>query len=422
MVKGRSKAGRWLAYVLVCLLVTGVGVTGTETLRILMFSSFVKDNDEALKALAAKFGEERGVNVVVEFVSIPDMYARAAAEAEAKAGHDIIGAENLMVSLYKDLLVPIDDVVQEIIDRWGPFHPIAQDLCYLDGHWKGLPIWAVAFHGLYRKDYLSAAGVSAIYTWDDLLTAAPKLWEIGHPIAFAISSTGDANNSLMQIMWGFGAKIATEEGVVAIDSPETRRAIEYVKKLFPYMPPEVLGWDNAGNNTFILSGVGSWTLNPISVLISARRTDPDLAAQLRVHGAVTGPAGTYGSADVYHFMIWNFSPNIELAKDFLRFLYQEENMYFYIGSGKGFNMPLHPRFDAHPVFYEDPVIAPLVGYMRFAKYFGWPAPPDGRAQMTYTTWVIPTMFYKVVTGMATVDQAIKEAEEALIAIGYLPKR
>jgi hypothetical protein len=31
------------------------------------------------------------------------------------------------------------------------------------------------------------------------------------------------------------------------------------------------------------------------------------------------------------------------------------------------------------------------------------------------------MFYKVVTGTTSIDVAIKEAEEALIAIGYLPK-
>jgi hypothetical protein len=31
------------------------------------------------------------------------------------------------------------------------------------------------------------------------------------------------------------------------------------------------------------------------------------------------------------------------------------------------------------------------------------------------------MFYKVVTGKATVDQAIKDAERALIEIGYKPR-
>jgi ABC-type glycerol-3-phosphate transport system substrate-binding protein len=120
-------------------------------------------------------------------------------------------------------------------------------------------------------------------------------------------------------------------------------------------------------------------------------------------------------------MIWKFSPNIELAKEFLRYLYQEANMDFYLSSGDGFNMPAHPRFDAHPVFYKDPTLAPVVGYIRFVRPFGWPAPADGRAQMVYTSWVIPTMFYKVVTGTTSIDVAIKEAEEALIAIGYLPK-
>jgi multiple sugar transport system substrate-binding protein len=405
----------------VVLLGSALAFGASPTLRILMFSSFAAANDEALRVLAQRFGQERGVEVVVDFISIPEMYARAAAEAQAQAGHDIIGAENFMVALYKDLVVPIDDVIQEIIDRWGPFHPIAKILCYFDGHWKALPFWAVGFHGLYRKDYLASAGVEPPTSWNDLLQIAPKLSEIGHPVAFAISSCGDANNSLMQIMWAFGAKIADENGVVAIDSPETRKALEFVKELFKYMPPEVLSWDNAGNNRFILSGDGSWTLNPISVLISARKTDPALAANISLHGALSGPAGLYGSADFYSLMIWKFSPNIELAKEFLRYLYQETNMDFFMSSGDGFNMPAHPRFDAHPVFYKDPTLAPVIGYIRFVRPFGWPAPADGRAQMVYTSWVIPTMFYKVVTGTTSIDVAIKEAEEALIAIGYLPK-
>lgn len=412
---------KWGIVLMVVLLASLAGFAASSSLRILMFSSFVAANDEALRTLAQKFGQERGVEVVVDFISIPEMYARAATEAQAQAGHDIIGAENFMVALYKDLVVPIDEVIQEIITRWGPFHPIAKQLAYFDGHWKALPLWAVGFHPLYRKDYFALGGVEPPRSWPELLEVAPKLWNLGHPIAFAISSCGDANNSLFQIMMAFGAKIANENGVVAIDSSETRRALEFVQKLFEYMPSEVLAWDNAGNNRYILSGEGSWTLNPISILISARQAFPEIAANIGLQGALSGPAGIYGSADVYSFMIWKFSPNVDLAKEFLRYLYKEENMHYYISSGDGFNMPLHPRFDAHPVFYKDPVLSPLVGYMRFVKPFGWPAPADGRAQMVYTGWVIPSMFYKVVTGMTSIDQAIKEAEEALVAIGYLPK-
>lgn len=94
----------------------------------------------------------------------------------------------------------------------------------------------------------------------------------------------------------------------------------------------------------------------------------------------------------------------------------------YLAKGEGFNLPAHPRFDAHPVFYENAILSPLVGYIKFVHLFGWPAPADGRAQLAYTNWIVPTMFYKVVTGRASIDQAIKDAERALVDIGYSPTR
>lgn len=116
-------------------------------------------------------------------------------------------------------------------------------------------------------------------------------------------------------MWAFGAKIADENGVVAIDSPETRRAFEFVKELYEKtMTPEVLGWDNAGNNRFMLAGVGAWTLNPISIYVIGMRDFPDLAANFRLHGPLAGEKGYFGSADFYSLMIWKFSKNVELSR------------------------------------------------------------------------------------------------------------
>lgn len=418
----RSRAALVMGLVLlVALGVWSVAFAEKPQLSILFFHSFVPANDDELVRLAQQFGAERGVDVKVDFISIPEMYAKAAAEAESGTGHDIIGAENFMVAMYKDAVAPIDDVIGEIIERWGPFHPVAKEACFFDGQWKALPWWAVPFHGIYRKDLFAQIGEEAPTTWDDLLRAGEKLKAIGHPLGFAIASTGDANNALTQVMWAFGAKIADENGVVAIDSPETRRALEFVKELYEKtMTSEVLAWDNAGNNRFMLSGVGAWTLNPISIYVIGMRDFPDLAANFRLHGPLSGEKGYFGSADFYSLMIWKFSKNVELAKDFLRYLYQKENMDSYLAKGEGFNLPAHPRFDAHPVFYENPILSPLIGYIKFVHLFGWPAPADGRAQLAYTNWIVPTMFYKVVTGQASVDQAIKDAERALVDIGYSP--
>ncbi|MBA7483496.1 hypothetical protein ES705_21494 [subsurface metagenome] len=394
-----------------------------STLRILMFSSFVPQNDEALKAIGAEFGREKGIKVEVDFVSIKDMYPKLVAQADSKSGHDIIGLENLLPITYKGSLLNLDDIIEEIIAQYGPFANIAKEISYQDGHWKSLPWWIVPFHSTYRMDYFKDVGEQVPRTWEDLLRAGKKLKAIGHPIGIALSATGDSNNALYQIMWGFGARTADSNGVVAINSPETRKALTYVKELYEKtMIPDVLTWDNGGNNRYILSGVGSWTMNPISVWVIAKRDFPELAEQLNHYGAQYGPMGRHGAGDFYSLGIWDFSPNKALAKEFLLYLYKKDVMNSYLESGQGFNLATHPYFYEHFVFQRNPKISELIGYAEWMHYTGWPAPADKRAQEVYLRWIVPNMFTEVATGTFSMDQAISKAEKELIEIGYKPAK
>ena len=423
---GRFKRWKMVAVITGCIFILLGGISpvvAQPPLKILMFSSFVPANDEMLKEAGAEFGRQRGIKVEVDFVGIQEMYPKLAAEAESRAGHDIVGLENLQVSVVQRSLLSINDVIEKIVDEYGEFAPAAKEACYREGEWKALPWWIVPFNGTYRMDYFEQVGEKAPATWEDVLRAGRKLKAIDHPIGFPLGSCGDANNSLYQVMWGFGAEIATPEGVVAIDSPETREAIAFVKDLCEKaMTPEVLGWaDNGANNKFMISGIGSWTFNPISIWVIAKRDFPAIAQQLNHHGALYGIRGKYGAGDFYSFGIWEFSPNKELAKDFLAYLYEDEVMNPYLTGGDGFNLPTHPHFYSHPVF-QSPKLAGLMGYARWLHLTGWPAPPDARAQEVYQRWIIPNMFMRVVAGDLSVDKAIREAEKELIEAGYKPAR
>lgn len=395
-----------------------IALSQARELSILMFSSFVPANDEELRRQAAEFGRRTGVRVTVDFISIPEMAAKHAAEVQAQRGHDIIGLENLQTAMVEDQLIDLDDINGEIIKKWGPWHPVATQACHLKGHWKAVPRMSVAFHGTYREDYFQQVGERFPASWADILRAAKKLRGIDHPVGFAISQCGDSNNSLQPLLWAFGAKAATAQGEIAIESPETEAAIAYVQEIFELMDREVLAWDNAGNNRFILSGRGSWTLNPVSVYMSAKGPSPDLAARLNHHGALLGPKGRFGIGDFYSFGIWKFAANKEAAKDFLRFFYEEENQNRYIESGGGFNLPAHPHFDRHPVWRRDPKLEGIIGYTKWQKLTGWPAPPDRRAQAAWATFVIPNMFAQVVTGKLKPKAAMQWAARQLRDIGY----
>ncbi|MFA5603052.1 MAG: ABC transporter substrate-binding protein [Bacilli bacterium] len=390
-----------------------------KSLSILMFSSFVAENDSELREIAKEFGEMKGIDVEVEFLGIQEMYPKLTAEVNSRSGHDIVGLENLQVSLYQNALLPINDIIEKIVDELGEFPASSITAVVRDGDWKALPWWIVPFNATYREDLFKEVGHAAPNSWDDLLVAGRALKAYGSPIGIPFGSCGDANNSLYQLMWGFGGGLADANGKIIVDSKETRNAISFAKQLYEQaMPAEVIGWsDNGANNNFLLSGVGSWSLQPISVWVTASKNNPSLAEKFNHHGALEGPAGRFGSGDFYSLGIWEFSPNADVAKEFLAYLYEKQIMNRYLTSGKGFNLPTHSYYYDHEIF-SHPKLQGLKGYADAFRTTGFPAPPDQRAQDAYQRWVVPNLFYKVVSGRVPMDQAINETVKELLEIGY----
>ena len=114
--------------------------------------------------------------------------------------------------------------------------------------------------------HFKKAGLEYPKTWDELLKHGKVLKKQGNPIGIAISHCADANTTFWSVLWSTGAKCSRRTARRRrSDSDKTAQVIEYYKELYKdAMEPEVLSWDDAANNRFILSGKGSWIHNPIS--------------------------------------------------------------------------------------------------------------------------------------------------------------
>ena len=80
---------------------------------------------------------------------------------------------------------------------------------------------------------------------------AERLKEAGlAPIAFPLGhAVGDGNDFNYSVLWSHGASdVAADGKTVAIDSAETRAALEYMLRLFSVMPADTLSYDDAVNN------------------------------------------------------------------------------------------------------------------------------------------------------------------------------
>lgn len=412
----------WVVMVLVLCLVLGVTFLawGQEEVTLLLNSHFVKTHETELTRQAEEWAASRGVKVRLDFITDWDLEAKVTSEAQAGAGHDIVALRDFVAYIYQDILWDVTGVVEEIQTENGMVTNVAKISDLIGDRWMAIPWYHQSFPLVYRKDYVEAVGYS-IEMMNDLTTntfleLAQKLHESGHPVGFPISMCPDSNLSLAPFLWGFGGSLFGKDNVITVVSDKTAKALNYMVELSKYMPPEVTGWDNSGNNLFILSGVGAVTANPPSVYATALQQGLDFAQEIYHAPFPSGPEGRFRCTGMWSLGIPKYAKNKDLAMDLVKYLMKRENFESLVMASEGYNQPVYEGYQDISIWRETPTLNAYEPVVETLFPAGWPgleASPSRaavRAQLLYT---MPVMFGKVVTGEETVDGAMKWAEAEL---------
>ena len=173
----------------------------------------------------------------------------------------------------------------------------------------------------YRKDLWDGVGFYPD-TWEDVRIGGAKIKKkYGIPVGIGLSKDIDSNMAMRAILYSYGASVQDEEGNVVINSKQTLEAVKFVRALFKEaMTPEVLNWDSASNNSFMLDGRGSLVVNAISISRTAEREEEyaEVEGKIWLAKAPAGPVRRIGLAHIISvYVIWKFAENIEDAKQFL---------------------------------------------------------------------------------------------------------
>lgn len=389
------------------------------SLSIIQWAHFVPAYDTFFDKWAKDWGTKNGVAVTVDHIALADLPARAAAEAAQKSGHDIMGdfAQGY-ASLYASLNVDLTDIVDPIGKKYGGWIPAAEAVGKVNGKWLALPDFFVPFPSLYRKDQFDQAGFpNGPQTWDDLLKAAPKLKAQGHPPGTAYSQTSDGEHTWRSLLWSFGGSYFAKDGkTVAIDSAETRDALKWAKDFYGYMDPAVLSWTDTDNNTYLQSGRGSWIYNPISAYRTIEDQNKDLIQNVYVNLPMKGPKAQICSIQWTQYRVWNFSKNIDAAKQFL--VDYSDNWNDEFTASKGYDNPFlkdHAK-KPMPVLGSDKKLEALQDVPAMIQPFGYPGPAGVAAAEVLNTHVITDMFTEYAARGKSLDDAIGGAAKRLQAI------
>jgi multiple sugar transport system substrate-binding protein len=381
-------------------------------LGILTAVNYAPTSDVKLDELGKRFAKAAGVNVRINHVQSVQMPAKLSSELMARSGHDIMSLEMHYPWLFQPGLVDVSDIAGELARKHGEWYPLLREHAQVKGQWLGVPLLFTSFPGSHRIDLFEQVGERPPDTWEDLLRAGRKLKKLGHPVGFAISQTTDSVTTIYSILWCFGAKDVSEDGkTVTINSKETEAAVDYIRALYTdAMDPAVLSWDNASNNQYLNSGVGSWIHNPISHYVVAKEKKMPVAEQTGFHPSPAGPAGRHTVGVPRSLGIWKFSKNVDVAREFLRWFYEPAQYHEWVMSGDNYNHPVWRDMENHPVWDIDPKYKPLRSVIQYSHLYGWPAPADERIQLVTNSYIIPNMVAKAVTNASRPKEAIAWAE------------
>jgi multiple sugar transport system substrate-binding protein len=388
------------------------------TLGIVQWSHFVPAYDTWFDKWVADWGASNKIQVTVDHVPNLEMPARLAAEAAAKAGHDIIQfTGQIQTYRYEPLLVDVGDIVKIATDKWGEPTKMAKDFAFLNGTWRALPDHYIVIAPLVRDDVMQAIGKPKLESWDDVRQAGGKMKAQNNAAGLAISHCNDANHNWRAIMWSLGAsEVAADGKTLTVDTPEFRQFLDFAKAFYQEaITPEVFAWDDASDNRWLASGQGGFIHDAISSLRSIQPGNPDLYNKISIYPPMKGVNGApIDMPDANLYGIWNFARNQEGARQFLHDFM--ENWKESMVQSTGYNMPFYANLFQRPmpVIGDDPKLQILQDYQGDLLHtFGYPGPPNAAAQEVLAAFHIPDIVGIYVRGSTTLDDTVREATSRL---------
>jgi multiple sugar transport system substrate-binding protein len=391
-----------------------------KQLSVLAWSHFVPAYDKWYDQWAAEWGAKHNVKVTIDHIPHLNLASKIAAEIATNSGHDIVQLAGSGTEKFAPALIDVQDLAEKLGKKYGGWTPLAQNYSEVKGRYRSIPDYFIDFPGLYRKDlWTEIAGMpNGPDTWQDLLEGGRKLKAKGYPIGIGLAHHNDSRNSWRAIQWCYGASEVAKDGkTLTYNSKEMRETHKFLKALYKEtMTPEVLAWDDASNNRLLASGRGSWIHNPISAYRTIEGQNKELADKIFIQLSPRGPAGRLSYANCLAYGITKFSPNQDVAKQYLENLTDSFPEAF--KASTGYDNPFLKTFAKGPlpIISEDPKLKVLEKSPEYHYTIGYPGPLTVPADEVYQQFVLIDAAAQFCTDKMDLEQTIKWGEDKLKAI------
>jgi len=415
------------------------GAHAAGKLAVAFWDHWVPGANDVMAKLCNEWAGKEKVDLKIDFVTSQGdkLMLTAAAEAQARSGHDMITLPLWYAPAQTDSLENSDDIWAELTKRHGDTTASMTYVGKQNGHWIAPPaisntltlpsvgridIFKEAV-GLDLTQMYPASGTGGNkeltdkWTWDFFLTAAEKCQKAGHPFGLALGQTGDTANWLGALFNAYGAQLVDKDGNTTVKSEPVKQVLDYMKRLVPFLPPDVFAWDDSSNNKALISGQAALIFNPPSAWAVAVRDAPKVAEQCWHFSSPKGPKGRFDPAQPSFWGIWKFSPNKAAAKSLALHLWQKESVEQLVAASHGYDIPCFGTLRQFKTWAEEgPPKGGIWNYPPRGEVIesvsGSPAPAN-IANQIYSQATMAKMVAQCTQSGKTIDQAIDWAASEL---------
>lgn len=399
------------------------GAHAAGKLNIGYWDHWVPGANDTLTRLTKEWAEKEKVEVTIDYIPSQGnkLLLTIAAEAQAKAGHDILAHPTWEPQAHAKILEPMTDVMEPLIKQNGKVNATVEYLGRADGKWIAVPatvgsqikgpcsrIDLMKQHaGIDVKAMYPAGSAPKADAWnlEAFLKAAEACHKAGVPFGIGLGGTTDSVDTAGAFFHAHGAALVNKDGQITVKSDAVRKTLDYMKKLASFFPPDAPAWDDASNNKWLVSGKGAMIMNPPSAWAVAKRDAPQIAEQCWTHGMPSGPNGRYAPFLPYFWGVWAFSKNKPAAKSLLTHLSQRSSAEAMVAASQGYDLPSFEKLTDFKTWAE---IGPPVGTLyhypnpynhQVLSVAAAPAPPKIAVQI-YTQAIHTKMIVRHLQGEA----------------------
>jgi multiple sugar transport system substrate-binding protein len=389
-------------------------------ISLLRWKRFVQSEEDSFMALVDAFQKATGVEFKVINESLDDVQPKASVAANTNQGPDMFWGLYSLPHLFPNKCVDVGDVAGYLGKKYGGWVPTAETYGKSGGKWIAIP---AAYNGNvinYRQSMIEKAGFKEVpKDTAGFLELMKALKAKSIPGGFALGrASGDGNAWVHWALWSHGANLVDANDKVVINSPETVKALEYVKALSETFVSGTASWNDAFNNKAFLESQVSLTNNGVSIYAAAKagaaKGDAKAKEVMDDMNHALWPVGPVGKPTEFHIayplMIMTYSKVPNACKAFMAFM-MDAAQYdkWLVDSVAYLTHPLN-AYDANPVWKTDPKLSLVRDVAKRTLTAGGLGSVGEKAASALADFIVLDMMASVATGRSSVKEAISIAE------------